>query len=345
MRTLFRPQLDRLPAIDEPQLSTDELAALTAAQKTAAEKADTTLTAMYGAMAGRHGVDAALAEEVDAPLSPSFALDAARAVAALDHFNARLRPPDFDTGGLTSARNRAIAERLRPYLAARLLAASTAAAEVAVLWRTIARTIPEQWIPDRLVRGAVDAAFAHSTLFERDEVSMDRRLRCLGGEAWLRQARSTAWHRLRDRLNEKRPTLIGSIRPFGEGSAIETPLAVAYAWTAHSSRDVAAHLYLPERAHAATTMRLTLDGNDVTAITWADTEAGSETEEISDWLGFTVLDLPRSRPPLFGLRARTHRVVPWALFWFVRRYLTIWLGRAPIAKSSPSEGRAGKPRI
>lgn len=125
----------------------------------------------------------------------------ARTLGALDLFFAR-RPASSCRDASTWCR----------YLRTRLQSALTTSCGRLVQWRSILHAIPEQWLPEELLRRSLQQQISADGRFTLLSLDLALRLPTPGGKQWLSAATRREWPLIRARLAQGRPCAVELVR-------------------------------------------------------------------------------------------------------------------------------------
>ncbi|WP_305042079.1 hypothetical protein [Geoalkalibacter sp.] len=195
----FHPRTDAL-VCPAGLIGPVELARLQAALGAAIGEALGVLRAEFGGMVDYYDLPRRLALWQQASRPDGWQTTAA-ALGAVDLFLARCSPP------------RAAAFPAWPeFLRERLLADLVASSARLVQWRAILYGVPEQWLPEDLVRRSLHQKLACDERFVFLDLHVMLRLPTPGGKAWLGAASRREWCKIHERLAAGRPCLVELIR-------------------------------------------------------------------------------------------------------------------------------------
>ncbi|WP_420345483.1 hypothetical protein [Pelagibius sp.] len=308
----FRPWLDDPGPWDHWELDPSDEETLAALLRGAAGPARVRLENDFAAEARRFGATALVDRLAAAPPDGESLFRTALALAAADHYRARVAPPRRDPGGSTNPANRERWAALRPYLLRQLHAWAEDNAADSLVWRAVAGRIADDWIPAEQIGRSLERQLSETGLFTSVAVELDLKPPVPGGSVWLRARTAETLERIREALAQRQPVPVEVLRD---------PL------TAPAAAQILVVYRLEDRDDGW----LSLTGYDPVA---PDTPQGLRLQSGPDGLrvrepqdgegrpavkGLRCIAAPPGEPPLFGWRRRLRWVLPWGLFWYLGR--------------------------
>lgn len=316
-RSRFRPHLDDPGAWQEWELEPAELELVHKALETAAEQTVARLRSMFGEFSCVFGADALARSLAASPVAVDRALVLAKAVTALDYHLYRAAPPRPSPGGLTSRSNRKTWKRLRPHFLERLLGLIKSDVWQSLLWRSVYQRIPETWLPVALVERAFESKLVRLGPYKSIEVELDLNLPSSGGLAWIRENVAQSIEFIERALRERRPVLIELIRT-AASSPLDADTLVVYCVEKTQSGDLRMLCYDPADAKHA----VHIDAVSGEALCIRDSNRDADRPTVK---ALRVYSIDAVRPPLFGVRRYLDRLLPWKLFWSLKRRIVLLL--------------------
>ncbi len=316
----FRPELDDLGVWEDWTLAPEEMLSLQNAQADAATEAIAELRGLFGQASAVFGAEALADRLGQRPIDATAAGTLARTIATLDYFQARSGPPRPSAGGLTNPRNRRRWARLRPHLLARVSSFLAEDGGRSILWHSILGRVPETWISVPLLQRSMAAGLVQSETYETVDVTLDLATDPPGGLQWLADGTRQAVAAIEAGLRRGRPSLVELVRA-DEPAPSATAVVIAYGIgkTAGGETRIRVHdpqnggpthLVLPSPASGAGRILLDPDDGDRSSI-----------------LALRRLAVEPARPPLFGPRRYLFWLLPWRLFWWIRRWFVLTFRR------------------
>lgn len=289
-----------------------EAAAVAELLRVAAGPAKARLENDFAAEARRFGAIALVDRLAAAPLEPEALFRIVLALAAVDHYRARLAPPRPDPGGSTNRTNRERWAMLRPHLLRRLHAWAEDNAADSLVWRAVAGRIADNWIPAEQISRSLERQLSQTGLFTSVAVELDLKPPVPGGSAWLRDRTAETLERIKAALAQRQPLAVEVLRdPLTAPTAAQ--ILVVYRLEDRDDGWLSLTGYDPVAPDAPQGMRLQL-GPDALRVREPQDGEGCPTVK-----GLRCIALPPGEPPLFGWRRRLRWVLPWGLFWYLGR--------------------------
>lgn len=286
----------------------------------AAETANETLRARYGDQAELFGASRLIGQLIKEGLSVEPLFHAALAIAAVGHYEARVTMRRPQPGGSTNPTNRKHWSALRPYLmecVRRSVAADTAGSLES---RTIFACLADNWIPVEQISRQLKRQFDDSGLFKSVEVALDLRPSVKAGREWLRAETMETLKVIKQRLARRRPVLIEVLRdPTESPSAAQ--MVVVYRLDEFDNDWLGLACYDPTRGPEPVGLRLLFSAGGLVIY-----DVPSDQAHVAP-KGLRQLSVGAEPPPLFGLRHMLRWVLPWRVFWWLKRRWLIFSTR------------------
>jgi len=312
----FRPWLDGLGDWPTQELDDEDAGRMQETLQAAGQQAVDRLNAMFGAVSEGFGADSVARSMAVLPNDRVQALALARAATSLDYHFYRASPPRPEPGGLTNPSNRSVWQDLEPHIKRRLPALLATGAADSIVWRTIFNRIPRDWVRASTIERALERQFAGSDAFVSVHVETDLRPPETGGEAWIAEHTERSLAEIESQLKAHRPCLVELIR-----GTVRSPTAadavVVYALQRKGESAIRLACYDPRVG----------DGRLDLAVEKSDTgfhfrESG-RPDDLPSVKALRVWRFEPATPPLFGLRRHLDSLLPWRLFWGVRRAVAL----------------------
>lgn len=324
----FRPWLDDLGSWPDWQLQSDESSVFVDDIAVAGQEAANHLTELYGSKADVFGAGTHI-EDMASQLPDEEAMQAmAIAIAACDHYNARVTVPRVSVGGLTNSANSKRWQTLRPYLVKRCQETLCRAAAQSMLWRSILARMPDNWLPTAQLTRALRRQLDESGMFKEFEVALDLKAPVPGGERWIAMQCAATVAALRTRLKAREACLVELIRDPGSGP-LAAQFVVVYRMHDEIGTDeetgsgrVTLSCYEPTLGGAVYRLQLALTGERVV---FRSFDEPRDVRPAVKALRLVALDTVE--PPLFGWRRRLRAILPWRPLWWVKRVLLLFVLR------------------
>ena len=312
LESWFRPWLDDPGPWELWEPETSEQEALAAVLLSAAGPAKARLENDFAAEARRFGATALVDRLAAAPLEAEALFRIVLALAALDHYRARLAPPRPDPGGNTNPTNRKRWAALRPYLLRRLHAWAEANAAESLVWRAVAGRIADNWIPAEQISRGLERQLSQTGLFTSVAVDLDLKPPVPGGGVWLRARTAETLERIKAALEQRQPLAVEVLRdPLTAPAAAQ--ILVIYRLEDRDDGWLSLAGYDPTTPDAPQRMKLQLGPE---ALRVREPQDGEGRPAVK---GLRCIAAPPGEPPLFGWRRRLRGVLPWGFFWYLGR--------------------------
>jgi len=312
LESWFRPWLDDPGPWDPWEMEPPEAAAVAELLRGAAGPARERLESDFAAEARRFGATALADRLAATPAEPEALFRIVLALAAIDHYRARLAPPRPDPGGSTNATNRERWAALRPYLLRRLHAWAEDNAADSLIWRAVAGRIADNWIPAEQISRSLERQLSETGLFTSVAVDLDLKPPVPGGGAWVRARTAETLERIKAALAQRQPVAVEVLRdPLTAPAGAQ--VLVVYRLEDRGDGWLFLTGYDPATPGAPQRMRLQLGPEALRVREPQDSEGRPAVK------GLRCIDAPPGEPPLFGWRRRLRRVLPWGLFWYLGR--------------------------
>lgn len=316
----FRPWLDDPGPWPVWQMTPEEETAAAGLLREAVEPTCSQLKKTYGCEADTFGARDLVRRLADTAGATETLFRTALAIAAVDHYRARVTPRRPEPGGETNPVNRARWSRLQPFLMSRLTDCLRTNAEPALACCAISGRVAEQWISEAQLRHQLKQQLLDSDLFDSVEISIDLKLPVPGGDAWLHGETAKTLSAVRESLARRQPGVIEVLRDPATTPAAAQVLVVYRLEEAEDGWTTLA-CYDPAAEDGRCRLRLRQRGKRFVI----RTQPASET--LSAVSGLRLMDLAPARPPLFGLRRWLRWVLPWGPLWYVKRRCLVWYHR------------------
>ena len=316
----FRPWLDDPGPWEVWQLETEEEIAVAAALQDAAAPAEAELHGLFGDQADVFGGGALVRHLAQQPAVAESLFRAALAIAALDHYRARVGVPRAEPGGSTNPINRDRWAALRPYLMERVEHCLQSNAADSLLWRAVLGRVADNWVPAALIGRRLERHLMESGLFTSVAVDLDLRPPVPGGRVWLRAETAKTLETVKASLARRQPVLVELLRdPLVSPTTAQW--VVAYRMETAEDGWTTLACYDPAQGAAPLGLRLRLEDDALTV-------RESSTEEARPAVkALRAITCAKAAPPLFGLRRRLRWVLPWGLFWYLKRRWQVFRSR------------------
>lgn len=322
----YRPWLDDPAGWPDWTLTPEEVDGFAAARAAAGAEAGEWLVNLYGAQAEACGAAALVAALAAQPLDETDLQAVALTIAAADYHAARLTVPRARPGGLGNSANRRRWERLRPYLAARCLAAFAADGAEALRWRAILGRVPDDWLPAAQLTRALQQELNASELLSNVEVRLDLNPPVAGGGRWIAAQVRGALAELRHRLAARESCLVELIRD-AEDAAPEWVAAYRLEEELSLGRDGVERVRLwvhdPRRGATAVSLRVTLADDHIQVVEQPAPRTGISVKALR------LVKLAPADPPRFGWRRWFGGTHPWGALWWLKRLWQLRFSRPP----------------
>lgn len=301
-------------------METDEETALSAALQDAAAPAEAALHGLFGDQADVFGGGALVRHLAQRPVEAQPLFRAALAIAALDHYRARVSVPRAEPGGGTNPVNRDRWAVLRPYLMQRVRHGLQSNATDSLLWRAILGRVADNWVPTALIGRRLERHLMESGLFTSVAVDLDLRPPVPGGRVWLRAETAKTLETVKASLARRRPVLVELLRdPLASPAAAQW--AVVYRMDTTEDGWTTLACYDPALGAAPLSLRLRLEDDALTVRESPAEEVGPAVKALR------VITYAPAPPPLFGPRRRLRWLLPWGLFWYLKRRWQVFRSR------------------
>jgi len=312
LESWFRPWLDDPGPWDLWVLEPPEAAAVAERLRGAAGPAKARLENDFAAEARRFGAAALVDRLAAAPLEAEALFRIALALAAVDHYRARLAPPRPDPGGSTNPANRQRWAALRPYLLQRLQEWAEGNPADSLVWQAVAGRVADNWIPAEQISRGLERQLSQTGLFTSVAVELDLKPPVPGGGAWLRARTAETLERIRAALSRRQPLAVEVLRdPLTVPAAAQ--ILVIYRLEDRDNGWLSLTGYDPATPDAPQRMELQFGPE---ALRVREPQDGEGRPAVK---GLRCIAAPPGQPPLFGWRHRLRWVLPWGLFWYLGR--------------------------
>ncbi|WP_299624587.1 hypothetical protein [Pelagibius sp.] len=319
-KSWFRPWLDDPGPWEAWRLETEEETAVAAALQDAAGPAEATLHGLFGDQADVFGGRALVQHLAHQPAEAEPLFRAALAIAALDHYRARVAVPRAEPGGSTNPANRDRWAVLRPYLIGRVQHGLQSNAADSLLWRAILGRVADNWVPTALIGRRLERHLMESGLFTSVAVDLDLRPPVPGGRVWLRGETAKTLETVKASLARRQPVLVELLRdPLVSPAAAQW--VVVYRMETAADGWTTLACYDPALGAAPLSLRLRLEDDALTVREPSTEEAGPAVKALR------AVTYATAAPPLFGLRRWLRWVLPWGLFWYLKRRWQVFRSR------------------
>lgn len=324
-KSWFRPRFDDPGRWPDWEPEPEELRQVQHALTSAADSAVKRMRALYGVSSKTFGAESLATSLAKKPASGHAAFALARAIVLMDYHAHRAAAPRMEPGGLTNSRNRQIWDRLRPHLVARLEDALTADADSSILWRAILSRIPETPIPTELIERSIARQLAGISPYASISVELDIGSQVRGGTRWIAKQTDLALAAIDQALADRKPCLVELIRA-PSAAPHQAASVIVYAMESDQAGDHRIYFLDPEQEGGRSVLLMETVGER----RWF-TEPGSSTDR-PPVKALRLWAIEPAKPPLFGLRRVLDRLLPWRLFWILKRRLVLAF-RDPLAKA------------
>lgn len=312
----FAPELDHLSV--EGAWEVDDARAAPVSPASAAREAVEALRPAFGVVLDAYAIPERIEGGLGQPDPDDRARDRVAAMAALDYFTARSRPPLPPACDLLSPRRRAI---VRTFLRERLEGWAAVERPRTAGWEAVLRWVPDPWIPpDRLRRAILRDGVAEA--YGDVEVSFE--LHPPGGARWVRERTLDEWPALRARLDAGQPVLVDLLGESRTGAAADAATVVAYAYE-EKGLELTLHVYRPGAGPRGRRLRFDLGAQ---ALDGRFVEPG---EPLAVVRGFRCVELVPRAPPVFGVTALLRLLRLNRIAWSLAR----WRARRRLSRSQP----------
>jgi hypothetical protein len=311
----FRPEFDAVAPREPWTLDPSERERLARLQAEAGQAAAARLQGLFGRASALFGAQDLAQRIGQTAIEPAKAFDLAVTIATLDYFAVRAVPPRPDD----SRRWR----RLRAHLLARLGDCLEGEAPDAVVWRCILGRVPGVWIPIPVLERSIAAAAARIPTFRSVTVELDIPLDPPGGLLWLGRQSRRAIDRLSASLGRGKPAVVELIRD-AETPPASAELVIAFAMDEGEDGALRFRCWDPAAGRARTLAVLTPDGSGGSSepgpLVAEDEETAPDRPTVK---AVRLWELPPAVPPLFGARRYLFWLLPWRVFWWIRRWIAL----------------------
>ncbi len=325
----FRARLDDPSGWDCWTLAPDELARLHETQRAAGHAAAGRLHDHFGRTAAQFGATD-LAQSIGAlEVDAQAAFSLARALVAVDCFDARARPPRPKPGGMTTARNRRVWARLRTHMLARLDAALAVEAAATIHAQCVFARVPADRVPTVPFERSLAGSLAGTPGYKTVAVALDVDQEPQGGLVWLAAQSSHALETVREALAARRPCVLELLRDAGTApGAAELVVAFALDGTPDGAELARLRVWDPAAAADRRLDVATERGGALRLIERNGLGEPPDDDARPTVKALRVWQVAPARPPLLGLR----RILPWhppwrAAWWLKRRFVVYVLER------------------
>lgn len=313
----FHPTLDDPGPWDVWQLSPGELAGLQALLKDAGIQAAHALLEQYGSQATLFDAPGLVRRLAGQPLDddtlPADALfHTALTLLAYDCYRARVPVPRPAAGGSTNPANRRHGATLRAWLLDRLQDWLQANVQGSLVARAIYARIPQDGLPTGQIARRLRKQVEDSQLFVNAEVSFELRPRLVGGPRWLQAETVHSLREMERKLHHGEPVLVELIRD-AEASPATAQVVVVY--RLEDAGDGWIGLWCYNAKEGAEPLSLRVKSEPGKQIIY-DGKPGQDRPAAK---GIRLLALDKADPPRFGARRYTRWLIPWSVFWRLRR--------------------------
>ncbi len=157
-------------------------------------------------------------------------------------------------------------------------------------WTGVLQTIPERWLPGKMVLAPIYRELEHLGLFEYFELDLDLKLPCPGGAGWLSHNTLCYWAQMKRSLNTGAPLpicLVGhSKNPFPKYQVI------AFDYKEHHEDTGLMQVFDPANPDLPKTIFINLSNGNLTA------GEGFDDRSIDPLSGFFIPDYRPRTPPI-----------------------------------------------
>jgi hypothetical protein len=311
-KSWFRPRLDDPGPWHPWELDGEELRRVEQVLQGAADEAIARLRSLFGQTGDIFGANGLARSLASVPRDVACAFSLAVALTAFDYHCYRATPPRPRAGGLTNRSNQQIWKQLRTHLFDRLLAILSTDATQSILWRSVLGRIPESWIPAALIEQALARHLSDLEPYTGISVELDLKPQVPGGQEWIQENTEQAVAAIEQSLARRRPSLVEVIRD-PSTSPIAAQAVVVYGVEPGQEGGRRLLCYDPAQGSRTVSIFLETAGG---RLYFAEHEPAADLPSIK---ALRVWSIEPAVPPLFGFRLYLDRLLPWRLFWFLKR--------------------------